>query len=309
MKIFTGNANPALAREICETIGVPLGEADVTPFPDGETFVQIKENIRGCDVFAIQPTCNPANDHLMELLIMIDAMKRASAKRITAVIPFFGYARQDRKDRPRVPITGKLVANLLTAAGANRVLALDLHAQQIQGFFDIPVDHVYGSKVFLPVLASLNIPNLSIAAPDMGGAKKADLYARRLGVPVVICHKERARANVVSKITAIGEIKDRNIVIVDDMIDTAGTLCKAADVLMDMGAASVRAVATHGVLSGDAVERIHKSALKELYITDTIAHPELADDEKIKIVSMAPVFASIIHKVYNYETISDEFDR
>lgn len=317
MEVFACRASKVFAQKVIDGLNeiryqdepqLHLGALTITPFSDGEFQPQYDESVRGAKVFIIQSTTPPA-DNLMELLMSIDAAKRASADQVIAVIPYFGWARQDRKDRPRVAIAAKLVANLLHSAGADRVMTCDLHAQQIQGFFDIPVDHVYGSKVFLPVLASLNIPNLSIAAPDMGGAKKADLYARRLGVPVVICHKERARANVVSKITAIGEIKDRNIVIVDDMIDTAGTLCKAADVLMDMGAASVRAVATHGVLSGDAVERIHKSALKELYITDTIAHPELADDEKIKIVSMAPVFASIMHKVYNYETISDEFDR
>ena len=308
IKIFSGRASRYLAEKIAKSLNLDLGKSVVTVFSDGEFQPAFDESVRGCTLFIVQSTFPPV-ENLFELLLMIDAAKRASAHRVIAVMPYFGWARQDRKDRPRVSIGAKMVANLLAAAGCDRIMTCDLHADQIQGFFDFPVDHAYASSIFLQYIRSLNLEDLSIASPDMGGAKKADLYARRLGCPVVICHKERARANVVSKITAIGEIKDRNIVIVDDMIDTAGTLCKAADVLMDMGAASVRAVATHGVLSGDAVERIHKSALKELYITDTIAHPELADDEKIKIVSMAPVFASIMHKVYNYETISDEFDR
>lgn len=316
MEVFACRASEDFAKKVIAEMNqiryqdepeLHLGALSVTPFSDGEFQPQYDESVRGASVFVIQSTTPPA-ENMMELLLAIDAAKRASADKVIAVIPYFGWARQDRKDRPRVAIGAKLVANLLTAAGADRVMTCDLHAQQIQGFFDIPVDHVYGSKVFLPVLASLNLPDLSIAAPDMGGAKKANLYASKLGVPVVICHKTRERANVVASITAIGEVKDRNVVIVDDMIDTAGTLCKAADVLMEMGAKSVRAVATHGVLSGSAVERIHKSSLKEVYITDTIAHPELANDEKIRIVSMAPVFASIIHKVYNYETISTEFD-
>ena len=285
-----------------------LGALTVTQFSDGEFQPQFEDSVRGASVYILQSTIAPA-DNLMELLLTIDAAKRASADSVIAVIPYFGWARQDRKDRPRVAIGAKLVANLLRAAGADRVMTCELHADQIQGFFDIPVDHIYSKQVFLPIIRSLNLENLSIAAPDMGGAKKANTYASALGVPTIICHKTRAKANVVASITAIGEVEGRDIVIIDDMIDTAGTLCKAADVLMAMGANSVRACATHGVLSGDAIKRIHESKLQEVYISDTIPHPELAGDSKIQVVSLAPLFASIIHKVYNYEAISPGFDR
>ena len=285
-----------------------IGDMTVTRFSDGEFQPQYNESVRGASVYIIQSTI-PPTDNLMELLLAIDAAKRASADTVVAVIPYFGWARQDRKDRPRVAIGAKLVANLLTAAGADRVMTCDLHADQIQGFFDIPVDQVSGSWVFLPMLRKMKIKDLAIAAPDMGGAKKANLYSKALGTPMIICHKVRVRANVVGSITAIGEVEGKNIVIIDDMIDTAGTLCKAADVLMDMGALSVRACATHGMLSGDAVQRIHDSSLKEVFITDTIPHPELEGDPKIRILSMAAVFASIIDKVYNYEAISPEFDK
>ncbi len=285
-----------------------LGALTVTQFSDGEFQPQFEDSVRGASVYILQSTIAPA-DNLMELLLTIDAAKRASADSVIAVIPYFGWARQDRKDRPRVAIGAKLVANLLRAAGADRVMTCELHADQIQGFFDIPVDHIYSKQVFLPIIRGLNLENLSIAAPDMGGAKKANTYASALGVPTIICHKTRAKANVVASITAIGEVEGRDIVIIDDMIDTAGTLCKAADVLMAMGANSVRACATHGVLSGDAIKRIHESKLQEVYISDTIPHPELAGDSKIQVVSLAPLFASIIHKVYNYEAISPGFDR
>ena len=285
-----------------------IGDMTVARFSDGEFQPQYNESVRGASVFLFQSTTPPA-DNLMELLLAIDGAKRASADKVIAVIPYFGWARQDRKDRPRVAIGAKLVANLLTAAGADRIMTCDLHAEQIQGFFDIPVDHLYGSKVFLPLLRKMKLPNLAIAAPDMGGAKKANIFAKSLASPMIICHKTRVKANVVGSITAIGEVEGKNIVIIDDMIDTAGTLCKAADVLMSMGARSVRACATHGVLSGNAVQRIHDSSLQEVYITDTIPHPELAGDPKIKVVSMAPVFATIIDKVYNYESISPEFER
>lgn len=285
-----------------------LGALTVTQFSDGEFQPQFEDSVRGASVYILQSTIAPA-DNLMELLLTIDAAKRASADSVIAVIPYFGWARQDRKDRPRVAIGAKLVANLLRAAGADRVMTCELHADQIQGFFDIPVDHIYSKQVFLPIIRSLNLENLSIAAPDMGGAKKANTYASALGVPTIICHKTRAKANVVASITAIGEVEGRDIVIIDDMIDTAGTLCKAADVLMAMGANSVRACATHGVLSGDAIKRIHESKLQEVYISDTIPHPELVGDSKIQVVSLAPLFASIIHKVYNYEAISPGFDR
>ena len=315
LELFACRASEDFARQVIDHINLlqspeepelHLGQLEVTPFSDGEFQPQYEESVRGASVYIIQSTIPPA-DNLMELLLAIDAAKRASADEVVAVIPYFGWARQDRKDRPRVAIGSKLVANLLRAAGADRVMTCDLHAGQIQGFFDIPVDHVYASKVFLPYIKSRHFENLAIAAPDMGGAKRANVYARELMCPVIICHKTRERANVVGSITAIGEIEGKDIIIVDDMIDTAGTLCKAADVLKSRGAASVRACATHGMLSGSAVQRIHDSALEEVFITDTIPHPELADDPKIKIVSMTEVFASIIHKVYNYEAISPDF--
>ena len=315
LELFACRASENFARQVIDHLNqikspeepeVHLGELEVTPFSDGEFQPQYAESVRGASVYILQSTIPPA-DNLMELLLAIDAAKRASADEVIAVMPYFGWARQDRKDRPRVAIGAKLVANLLRAAGADRVMTCDLHAGQIQGFFDIPVDHVYASKVFIPYIRDRKFKNLAIAAPDMGGAKRANFYARELMCPVVICHKTRERANVVSSITAIGEIEGKDIIIVDDMIDTAGTLCKAAEVLMNRGANSVRACATHGLLSGEAVSRIHDSALQEVFITDTIPHPELADDPKIRIVSMAEVFASIIHKVYNYEAISPDF--
>jgi ribose-phosphate pyrophosphokinase len=311
MKIFSGTNSRYVALKIAEQLGVELGKVKILHFADGEFEVSYEEPVRGAEVYLVQSTFN-ASENLMELLLTIDAAKRASADKVIAVIPYFGWARQDRKDKPRVAIGAKLAANLLTAAGADRVMTCDLHADQIQGFFDIPVDHVYASKVFIPCIKALNIPDLAIAAPDMGGAKRANSYAKSLGgekqdCGVIICHKTRERANVVSEIKAIGDVEGKNIVIVDDMIDTAGTLCKAADVLKEKGAASVRCCATHGILSDGALDRIHDSALEEVYITDTIPHPELEGDSKIRIVSMAPVFASIINKVYNYEPISTDF--
>ena len=315
LELFACRASENFARQVINHLNqlkapeepeVHLGELEVTPFSDGEFQPQYAESVRGASVYILQSTIPPA-DNLMELLLAIDAAKRASADEVVAVMPYFGWARQDRKDRPRVAIGAKLVANLLRAAGADRVMTCDLHAGQIQGFFDIPVDHVYASKVFLPYIRDRHFKNLAIAAPDMGGAKRANVYARELMCPVIICHKTRERANVVGSITAIGEIEGKDIIIVDDMIDTAGTLCKAAEVLMQRGASSVRACATHGLLSGGAVERIHDSALQEVFITDTVPHPELADDPKIRIVTMTEVFASIINKVYNYEAISPDF--
>ena len=315
LELFACRASENFARQVINHLNqikspeepdVHLGQLEVTPFSDGEFQPQYAESVRGASVYILQSTIPPA-DNLMELLLAIDAAKRASADEVVAVMPYFGWARQDRKDRPRVAIGAKLVANLLRAAGADRVMTCDLHAGQIQGFFDIPVDHVYASKVFIPYIRDRKFKNLAIAAPDMGGAKRANVYARELMCPVVICHKTRERANVVSSITAIGEIEGKDIIIVDDMIDTAGTLCKAAEVLMQRGASSVRACATHGLLSGGAVERIHDSALQEVFITDTVPHPELENDPKIRIVSMSEVFASIIHKVYNYEAISPDF--
>ena len=316
MELFACNASKDFANKVIEELNkirkpdeaeMHLGLSESTPFSDGEFQPYLKESVRGATVFILQSTF-PPSDNLMELLLMIDAAKRASADQVVAVMPYFGWARQDRKDRPRVSIGAKLVANLLRAAGADRIMTCDLHADQIQGFFDIPVDHVYASKVFIPFLQSLNIENLSIAAPDMGGAKRANAYAKVLDCPVIICHKTREKANVVSNITAIGEVKDRNIVIVDDMIDTAGTLCKAADVLMEKGARSVSACATHGILSGKAFENINNSLIKQVFITDTV--PLRVDSSvcpKIKVISLAEVFASIINKVYYYDSISTEF--
>lgn len=315
LELFACRASEEFARKVIYYLNkfkgedepeMHLGVLEVTPFSDGEFQPKFSESVRGASVYILQSTIPPA-DNLMELLLTIDAAKRASADEVVAVIPYFGWARQDRKDRPRVAIGAKLVANLLRAAGADRVMACDLHAEQIQGFFDIPVDHIYASKVFIPYIKNRHIDNLAIAAPDMGGAKRANTYARELEASVIICHKTRERANVVGSITAIGDVQDKNIIIVDDMIDTAGTLCKAAEVLMNKGAASVRACATHGIFSGNALERIHKSVISEVFITDTIPHPELAGDSKIKIVTMTEVFAGMIHKVYNYESISSDF--
>ena len=283
-----------------------LGASEVTQFSDGEFVPSFTDSVRGATVFILQSTF-PPTENLMELLLTIDAAKRASADKVIAVMPYFGWARQDRKDKPRVSIGAKLVANLIKAAGVDRIMTCDLHADQIQGFFDIPVDHIYASKVFIPYLKSLNLDNLAIAAPDMGGAKRANAYAKELACPVIICHKSRERANVVASITAIGDVEGKNIVIVDDMIDTAGTLTKAADILMDKGARSVRACATHAVLSGPAYERIAASKLSEVFVTDTIPLNPKADTSKIKVVSMTSTFASVIRKVYHYEPISTEF--
>ena len=315
MELFACRASRDFACKVVESlnkIGEPygekyhLGDREVPLCSDGEFVPSFTDSVRGATVFVVQSTF-PPTENLMELLLTIDAAKRASADKVIAVIPYFGWARQDRKDKPRVSIGAKLVANLLTAAGVDRIMTCDLHADQIQGFFDIPVDHIYASKVFIPYLRSLNLNDLAIAAPDMGGAKRANAYAKELACPVIICHKTRERANVIGSMTAIGDVEGKNIVIVDDMIDTAGTLTKAADLLMEKGAASVRACATHAVLSGPAYDRINASALTEVYVTDTIPLRTTADTSKIKVVSMTSTFASIIRKVYNYEPISTEF--
>ena len=315
MELFACRASKDFACKVVDELNIigakvgekyHLGASEVTKFSDGEFVPSFTDSVRGATVFILQSTF-PPTENLMELLLTIDAAKRASADKVIAVMPYFGWARQDRKDKPRVSIGAKLVANLLTAAGVDRIMTCDLHADQIQGFFDLPVDHIYASKVFIPYLRSLNIENLAIAAPDMGGAKRANAYAKELACPVIICHKSRERANVVASITAIGDVEGKNIVIVDDLIDTAGTLVKAAEVLMEKGAASVRACATHAVLSGPAYDRINNSCLKEVFVTDTIPLKEGADTSKIKVVSMAETFAAIIRKVYNYEPISTEF--
>ncbi len=308
MKIFTCRSSKPLAEKIAKTLGTELGKSEVLVFSDGEFQPSFNESVRGATVFIVQSTFPPV-ENLFELLLMIDAAKRASAHTVIAVMPYFGWARQDRKDKPRVSIGAKLVANILHAAGCDRVMTCDLHADQIQGFFDFPVDHLYASTIFLPYLRDLNIENLAIAAPDMGGAKRANAYARYLQCPVIICHKSRERANVVGSITAIGDVAGKNVVIVDDMIDTAGTLTKAANVLKEMGAKSVRACATHAVFSGSAYERIAESALEEVIVSDTIplsSDPE-KDKKKITVLSVAETFANTIEKVYNYEPISDTF--
>lgn len=316
MELFACRASRDFAAKVVEEMNaiypqqevIRLGASEVTQFSDGEFQPSFTDSVRGAVVFIVQSTF-PPTDNLMELLLTIDAAKRASADKVIAVMPYFGWARQDRKDKPRVAIGAKLVANLLRAAGADRVMTCDLHADQIQGFFDFPVDHVYASKVFLPFIKSLNIEDLAIAAPDMGGAKRANAYAKELACPVIICHKSREKANVVASMTAIGDVEGKNIIIVDDMIDTAGTLTKAADLLMEKGAKSVRACATHAVLSGKAYDNISRSALKEVFVTDTIplSSDPANDKSKIKVVSMAGTFAKIISKVYKYEPISSEF--
>ncbi len=306
IKFFTCRGSEYLAKKIAESYGTTLGKSDIIHFSDGEFQTVYNESIRGCTVFIIQSTF-PPTDNLMELLMMVDAAHRASAHKVVAVMPYFGWARQDRKDRPRVPITAKLVANMLTAAGADRVMTMDLHADQIQGFFDVPVDALYASGIFIPYMQSLGIDNLSIAAPDMGGAKRANTYAKHLGVPIIISHKERPKANVVGHMTAIGDVEGRNIIIVDDMIDTAGTICMAADMLMAKGAASVRAAITHPVLSGQAYERINASALQEIIVTDTIPLRQDKDLSKFTVLSVAEIFANVIESVYNYKEISSIF--
>ena len=308
IKLFACKASKDFALKVAKALKLELGDSDVLTFSDGEFQPSYNESVRGATVFIVQSTF-PPTDNLFELLLMIDAAKRASAHRVIAVMPYFGWARQDRKDKPRVSIGAKLVANMLEAAGCDRVMTCDLHADQIQGFFDFPVDHIYASAVFLPYIKSMNIENLAIAAPDMGGAKRANAYARYLQCPVIICHKSREKANVVGSITAIGDVAGKNVIIVDDMIDTAGTLAKAANVLKDMGALSVRACATHPVFSGPAYDRIAESALEEVIVADTIplSNDPSKDKSKITVLSMTEMFADIIDKVYNYDSISPSF--
>ena len=308
IKLFACRASKEFATKVAKAMNLELGAADILTFSDGEFQPCLNESVRGATVFIIQSTFPPC-ENLFELLQMIDAAKRASAHKVIAVMPYYGWARQDRKDKPRVSIGAKLVANMLNAAGCDRVMTCDLHADQIQGFFDFPVAHIYASAVFLPYIKAKNIENLAIAAPDMGGAKRANAYARYLECPVIICHKSREKANVVGSITAIGDVKGKNVIIVDDMIDTAGTLAKAANVLKDMGALSVRACAPHPVLSGPAYDRIAESALEEVIVSDTIplSTDPAKDKSKITVLTMTDIFASIIDKVYNYEPISTSF--
>lgn len=304
VQLFSGSATKSLSEQIARSYGKDLGKISHYRFSDGEIQVSYEESIRGQSVFVIQSTM-PPTDNLMEVLLMIDAAKRASAKHIIAVLPYFGYARQDRKDQPRVAIGAKLVADMLAVAGATRVMTMDLHADQIQGFFDVPVDHLYASSIFLPYIQNLALPHLTIAAPDMGGSKRANAYAKHLKAEIVICYKQRTKANVVDHMTAIGDIEGRNVILVDDLVDTGGTLCKAADMMIERGALSVRAVCTHAVLSGKAYENIENSKLTELIVTDTI--PLKQDSSKIKVISVADLFAKVIHSVQNYESISSNF--
>ncbi len=305
IKIFTGNANPALTREICASLGLELAEAVVKQFADGETYPQILENVRGADVFVVQPTCRPVNDHLMELLLMIDALKLASAERITAVLPYYGYARQDRKDKPRVPISAKLVASLLETAGADRVLALDLHAAQIQGFFDIPVDHLFASPVLVEHFKALNIPRLTVVSPDPGGVERARAFAKRLNCPLAIIDKRRPEANVAEVMNVVGDVEGRHCLIVDDLIDTGGTLVKSAEALITKGAIGVSACATHAVLSGPAVGRIEESELDEVVFTNSIPlSPEARKSKKIKSLSIAGLLAEAIRSIHEETSVS-----
>jgi len=304
VKIFSGRASQKLAEKISASYGQPLGEVYFSSFSDGEFQPSYEETVRGMDVFIIQSTFAPT-ENLFELLLMIDAAKRASANKIIAVMPYFGFARQDRKDKPRVAIGSKLVANLLTAAGVGRVVTMDLHADQIQGFFEKPVDHLFASSIFIPYVQQLNLPNLIMATPDTGGTKRANAYAKYLNVDMAICYKQRKVANQVDKMTLIGDVKGKDVVLVDDIIDTAGTLSKAAGVMMEHGANSVRAICTHAVLSGPAYERIIESSLVEVVVTDTI--PLKAECDKIKVLSVADLFADVVKRIRNYESISSHF--
>ena len=302
--IFSGTKSRYLAEKICASLGCPLGKLVVTQFSDGEFSVSYEETVRGRDVFLVQSTF-PNSDNLMELLLMIDAAKRASARTINAVIPYFGWARQDRKDKPRVSIGAKLIADLLRVAGINRLITMDLHADQIQGFFDIPVDHLYASAVLLPYLESLKLDNLVIASPDVGGSKRANTYAKYLGCPLVLCNKTRARANEVESMQIIGEVEGKNVVLVDDMVDTAGTIAKAADVMIAAGAKSVRACASHCVMSGPASERVDNSSLEEIVFTDSI--PYNNNCPKVKQLSVAEMFAETIRRVESNQSISSQY--
>ena len=303
-KIFACTNSKVLGQRIAEAFGEDLGNVITSTYSDGEFQPSYEESIRGTRIFVIAST-NPGPENLMELLLMLDAAKRASARHITAVIPYFGWARQDRKDKPRVPIAAKLVAKMLETAGATRIITMDLHADQIQGFFEKPVDHLFASTIFLPYLKSLNLDNLTIASPDMGGSKRAYAYSKALESDVVICYKQRAKANVISHMELIGDVTGKNVVLVDDMVDTAGTLTKAADLMIERGAISVRAICTHPILSGSAYQRLEDSKLEELIVTDSI--PTSQESSKIKVLSCADLFADVMHKVHQNESISSKF--
>jgi len=305
LKIFTGSANPALASELCGCLGIPLGKASVRQFADGEIYLQIQENVRGTDVFVVQPTCPPVDRHLMQLLLMIDALKRSSAERITAVLPYYGYARQDRKDKPRVPISAKLIASLIERAGADRILALDLHAAQIQGFFDVPVDHLFAAPVMIDYFKPQETPHLTVVSPDAGGVERARAFAKRLRVPLAIIDKRREDVNVAEVMHIIGRVRGRNCLIVDDLIDTGGTLVKATEALLDKGAISVSACATHAVLSGQAVERIENSQLKEVVLTNSIPLSEEARrSSKVRSLSVGKLLATGVQSIHEETSIS-----
>ncbi|RDU63541.1 ribose-phosphate pyrophosphokinase [Helicobacter sp. MIT 14-3879] len=304
-KIFSGTAHIDFAKELTKNLDIVLSSAVVNRFSDGEINVKISESVRGKDIYIIQPTCKPTNDNLMELLIMVDAFKRSSASDINAVIPYFGYARQDRKAAPRVPITAKLVANLLQSAGVNRVITMDLHAGQIQGFFDIPVDNLYGSIVFYDYIKSKNLKNPIIASPDIGGVSRARHFAEQLGLPLVIVDKKREKANESEVMNIIGDVKDKSVILVDDIIDTAGTMVKSADVLKKNGAISVIALGTHAVFSGNAIEKIENGVIDEVAITNSI--PFNNTSKKIKVLSVAPLFAEVIRRIYHNESVNSLF--
>ena len=303
-KVFSGTKSRYMAEEICKELGVELGSMKIEHFADGEFEVCFEESVRGCEVYLVQSTF-PNCDNLMELLLMIDAAKRASAYSIVAVIPYFGWARQDRKDKPRVSIASKLVADMLTTAGVSRVITMDLHADQIQGFFNVPVDHLYASSVFIPYIQSLKLDNMCVATPDVGGAKRANSYAKFLDVPLVLCHKQRAKANVVESMTVIGEVEGKNVILVDDMVDTAGTITKAADLMMSKGAKSVRALASHAIMSDPASERVDASAMTEMIFTNSI--PFKGDCKKATVISVANLIADTIRRVHNNESISSQY--
>ena len=303
-KIFSCTNSRVLAEKITKSFGTELGNIIISKYSDGEFQPSYEESIRGTRIFIIGST-NPSSENLMELLLMVDAAKRASARHIAAVIPYFGWARQDRKDKPRVPIAAKMIAGMIESAGATRVMTMDLHADQIQGFFQIPVDHLYASTIFLPYIQSLKLDDLCIASPDMGGSKRAYAYAKALNSDVVVCYKQRKKANVISHMELIGDVTGKNVVLVDDMVDTAGTLSKAGDLIIEKGAKSVRAICTHGVLSGNAYEKIEKSKLEELIVTDTV--PKIKSNSKIKVLSCADLFADVMQNVHNNKSISSKF--
>ena len=303
-KIFACNQSKLLASKISDHFGIPVGKVNFSRYSDGEFQPSFEESVRGARIFIIGST-QPTSDNLMEMLLMLDAAKRASARHITAVMPYFGWARQDRKDKPRVPIGAKLIAKLLETAGATRIITMDLHADQIQGFFEKPVDHLFASTIFLPHIESLKLSNLTIASPDMGGSKRAYAYSKYLTSEVVICYKQREKANKVSHMELIGNVKDKNVILVDDMVDTAGTLTKAATLMKERGAISVRAVCTHALLSGEAYDKIEKSELEELIVTDSI--PPRISHNKVKVLSCAPLFAQVMHNLHFNKSISSKF--